>query len=448
MSPAAAATPTTRTPKRRRWPRVLAVLAILLLAAAWWIDHQLEPHRLANTVLARAGAALGLELSYEGDPDYALRPEPRLRLPRFSARVPGAATPLLTADRLEVSLPWSTILDGEAVVITRIELDAPRLDLAALNAWLDSRPPSDAPFELPTLTDGLRITDGRIDGDGWSLQALEVSLPRLVPQTPADALIAGEFRRADLAVDFRGRLQQATAGLRSPTLAEFAGTWSAGDIAMPWQFKLGGDLDLGDEAWRLGHLSLAADGRLPPATAEGAETAAPGPAWQLGASGDLGATADGGIGGGLRFSFGGEDQLPALDGEGELAIGDTIALDFAGLLTRWPATWPVLPGAAVTADDPLAWSLTYTGDRELGAPVSLHAERGDTRLFTRLTVPELQAWLETETGSPLPPLAGTFEAPSLQFGSVSFEGVRLRIEDDGDDGDAAADADAAATGSP
>src|SRR5690606_25319385 len=129
----------TERPRKRRWPWILGVLAGLALLAGWWLDRQLEPARLANTVLSRLGAAL--------------RPEPRLLLPGFQARVPGAAAPMFKAARVEVSLPWDTIWGGDDVVITRIELERPQLDLDALLAWLDSRPPSDAPFELPTLTD-------------------------------------------------------------------------------------------------------------------------------------------------------------------------------------------------------------------------------------------------------------------------------------------------------
>src|SRR5690606_41897955 len=99
----------TERPRKRRWPWILGVLAGLALLAGWWLDRQLEPARLASTVLSRLGAATGLELSFEGEPDYALRPEPRLLLPGFQARVPGAAAPMFKAARVEVSLPWDTI---------------------------------------------------------------------------------------------------------------------------------------------------------------------------------------------------------------------------------------------------------------------------------------------------------------------------------------------------
>ena len=89
------------------------------------------------------------------------------------AREPGAATPLLRADRIYLSLPWSTIrARGSDLTVKRIELDRPQLDLPALQRWLATRPPSEKRF--PTLTDGLRITDGAIANDddsdsGWRI---------------------------------------------------------------------------------------------------------------------------------------------------------------------------------------------------------------------------------------------------------------------------------------
>ena len=83
--------------RRRRWPLYVAAgLAIAIAFAAW----QLSSAKLAKTILDRAGPAFGLELAFEGTPSYSLRPEPRLSLPGFVARQPGAETPLLTADRL------------------------------------------------------------------------------------------------------------------------------------------------------------------------------------------------------------------------------------------------------------------------------------------------------------------------------------------------------------
>jgi hypothetical protein len=88
-------------------------------------------------------------------------------LPGFSAAALDGKV-FLSAKRAEVSLPWSTITGNEPV-ITRVELDAPVLDLPGLQRWLASRPPS--PFKLPTLEKGVAVSGGVVNGDGWSLRA-------------------------------------------------------------------------------------------------------------------------------------------------------------------------------------------------------------------------------------------------------------------------------------
>ena len=39
-------------PRKRRWPKIVAALAVLLAIGAWWVDRQLEPQRLTAQVLA------------------------------------------------------------------------------------------------------------------------------------------------------------------------------------------------------------------------------------------------------------------------------------------------------------------------------------------------------------------------------------------------------------
>ena len=109
------------SPRARRWSKVAAVFVVVALVLAWWVNRQLEPERLTRTVLDRAGAQLQLDLRFDGRPEYALRPEPRLLLRGFSARGADGKV-FLSAKRLEVSLPWATLTGGEPV-ITRIELD-------------------------------------------------------------------------------------------------------------------------------------------------------------------------------------------------------------------------------------------------------------------------------------------------------------------------------------
>src|SRR3546814_20386177 len=66
------------------------------------------------------------------------------------AREPGAATPLLRARRVYVSVPWSTVRSrGAQLAITRIELDAPVIALPPPQHSLPARPPGASPLPTP-----------------------------------------------------------------------------------------------------------------------------------------------------------------------------------------------------------------------------------------------------------------------------------------------------------
>ena len=168
----------------RRKKIILASVAFALALAVWWINRQLEPQRLTALVLEKTGASLGLKLSFEGQPDYAFRPEPRLLIPTLVVRDPANGQVILTATRADISLPWATITGGEPI-ITRIELDSPMLNFPALRRWKTSRPVT--PFKLPTLLRGVHVNDGQIHDDGYQISNLELDLPRLHAGEPASA---------------------------------------------------------------------------------------------------------------------------------------------------------------------------------------------------------------------------------------------------------------------
>ena len=375
----------TEPARKRRWPKVLAALAVLLLIGVWWVDRQLEPERLTALVLDKAGAALGLELAIDGTPDYALRPEPRLVLPRLRVRQPGAATSLLEAVRAEVSLPWSTLTGDGALVITRVELERPVLDLAALSAWLATRPPSDEPFELPTFTRGLQVTDGSVLGDGWALDMLGLDLPELVPGEPATLQLSGRFERQTTFVLFEGPLQLSHAGLASGFDTTLEGRLRDGELDVP--------------------VKLAANGRFD-------------------ASGD---TTDLQL---AKLALRSQAPLPDLDLDGEVAFGGQLHLDLQGQLPTWPSDWPALPPPLSESDSPLAFTLDYDGPADLAAPGRLGLVRDDTRAEATLALPELLAWMDDPQAAVLPPLQATLSTPGIVVSGVTLEGVRVRITDD------------------
>lgn len=178
--------------RARRWLLGLGIVLALLLFAGWWIGRLLQPERLTPILIAQAERALGLEIELAAPANYALRPEPRLRLSGLSLRGPGAERPLLRAAQVDLSLPWDALWGGEPVV-TRLGLAGPRLDLPALAAWLAQRPEPESPSELPRLLNGLAIEEGEVQGEGWSAGGIELSLPRLIPGEPVQLTAGGRL---------------------------------------------------------------------------------------------------------------------------------------------------------------------------------------------------------------------------------------------------------------
>lgn len=370
-------------PRKRRWPVYLAVLAALLAFAAWWVDRQLEPTRLTATVLARAGAALGLELSIDGTPEYALRPEPRLVLPKLTVRQPGAAAPLLTADVAEVSLPWDTLLGGDSLVITRIALQRPALDLAALAAWQATRP--EAPFELPTLTNGLHVEDGRVIGGDWRLQSLQLELPELREGSPARIAASGVFTQATTIVDFDLTANLAKAGLASDFAFAGKGRLRRDGLDVPWDLASEGRLDASAETTQLAIAALTLASKSP---------------------------------------------VPDLDAKGQASFGEATGIQLQGTLKQWPEGWPALPAPMAASTSPLAYTVAYEGAGDFSAPIALTVLRDQTRFEARFVLDQITSWLDAADAAPLPPLVGTLSTPSLEISGATLEGVNIQIEED------------------
>ncbi len=185
--------PLNRATRRRLL--TLALALALALLASWWIGRLLQPERLTPILLARAEKTLGLELSLSEPADYALWPGLRLRLSGLTARVPGRARPLLTAERIDLALPWTTLTGGEPVV-TQLELTAPMLDLDTARIWLAGRASGSEAAEPPHLTNGLRIDRGRLLSDAWTVDDLNLRLPELIPDTRLSLNADGVLRVA------------------------------------------------------------------------------------------------------------------------------------------------------------------------------------------------------------------------------------------------------------
>ncbi|WP_434947224.1 hypothetical protein [Luteimonas sp. SDU82] len=410
---------------RRRWWRMLLLLPLLLLALlallalALWLA--LPPERAVPMLLTRIGATMGLEISAEGDAATRLGRHPVIVVRDLVARAPGASRPLLRARRMEVAVPWRTIRGlGDPLELVRIELDAPELDLPALQHWLASRPPGTG--RLPVLDEGLQVRDGRIEGDGWRLDALALSLGTLRHDAPVRARISGRYadsgtrapfalaatlQRPDSGRGFAvvGGVSPARDGWSLPSRVTLSGAlhWEGGLALLPARFGAAGRY-------------LSGDTSIPFALGLHGPLRGHGSAWTL-------------LPAGVALRGGG--MVPELDACGRLALGRRLLLEIDGRIAQWPAGWPVLPPPLGASRQPLALTARYLGPLDLRAPLGLGVARDDLRFDGRLDVPGLVAWASNPgQGSLLPPVDGQLEAEAMEISGARLEGVRIEFEDE------------------
>lgn len=406
---------------RRRTRLLIATLIALLLALALAAILLLQPQRVAGFVLGALGDALGLEITASGSSEYRLRGTPLLVVRDVVAREPGADTPLLRAQRVYVSVPWSTVRSrGQKLDITRIELDAPVLDLPALQHWLASRPPGET--RMPTLSDGLVVADGRVDGDGWRLDDLTLSLPRLYPDSPVDGHAAGHFVSGNFALRFDVEAAMTRPSNNAGIAVVGPLTASSGDWRMPARLWLSAPLHFGDDGIRSARLRASLAGRY-----ESGDTRLPfGSAITspLLLRGGTLALAPAGIA--LR----GDGMVPKLDAGGALAYGRRLVVELDGRLADWPDAWPALPPPIGASDAPLPFALRYRGRADLSDPATLRLERGQTYLEADFRLPDTAEWAtQGASGSPLPPLSGRLSTPILEISGARLEGVEVEFDE-------------------
>ena len=406
----------SRRRKFLQWT-LLALLAVSALGLLWLA----QPRNLASTALGLAGDALGLEITVEGEADYRLRGTPQLVVRGLSAREPGAAQPLLTAERVLIALPWSTLrARGGDLTAARLELDAPVLDLAAFRHWQAQRPPSDTP--LPTLTRGLRVTRGTLIGKDWKMQDLEADLPALAAGKPLRAHLRGRYVSDALAIpaDLHIAFTKPESG---------AGLGVSGDLAlegkqwrMPAQLRLSARL-IADDGLALEHAVLGASARY-----VSGGTSLP---FALGLAGPLRMDDTGITLQPLALALRGQGSMPTLDAEGGIALGDSLQVQLEGQLAGWPEAWPALPPPLGQSESPLPFALAYAGASDLSHIATLQLQRDDTRFDGRFRLFEVTDWLGAAAqGSPLPPIAGTLATPRIEISGAVLEGVKLRMQDD------------------
>ena len=406
----------SRRRKVLRWA-LLAVLAATALGLLWLA----QPRNLAPTVLGLAGNALGLEITAEGAVDYRLRGTPQLVVRGLSAREPGAAQPLLTAERVLIALPWSTLrARGSDLTATRLELDAPVLDLAAFQHWQVRRTPGDTP--LPTLTHGLQLTRGTLVGQGWKLQELEADVPSLAAGKPLRTHLQGRYVSAALAIPVNLQI-----ALTKPESG--AGLGVSGDLTLesaqwriPSRLRLSARLNAGD-GLQLEHAVLGASARY-----VAGDTSLP---FALGLAGPLRIDGTGITLQPVALALRGQESIPTLDAEGGFALSGTLQLQLEGQLADWPDAWPALPPPLGQSRSPLPFALSYAGANDFSDIASLQLQRDDTSFDGRFRLFDIISWTSATTlDSPLPPIAGTLSTPHVEISGAVLEGVEMRMEDE------------------
>lgn len=145
--------------------KVAVVLLVLGAVAVLALRRLAEPERVASLLAQQARERLGLDLRFAPPARYSLWPRLRLELDAARFALPGESTPLLALDRLDVSLPWSSLRDSQ-LVIEELTLEKPQLDLAALQRWLAAADPAAPP---PDLRLHLEVNDASVLRDGKPL---------------------------------------------------------------------------------------------------------------------------------------------------------------------------------------------------------------------------------------------------------------------------------------
>lgn len=172
----------------RRWRVPLMILAGILLAgiAAVLIALYLllQPDRF-TAMLQRQAHNAGLDISLASPASPTLFPRPALVLQGITLSARGASTPILLAARGQLALPWHTLFGGPTV-ISQLAIDAPRVDLDALQAWLAGMPAggTGAP-SMPRIDTGVSIIRGSlVRGDQLLLSELSLEAGSLLSGRP------------------------------------------------------------------------------------------------------------------------------------------------------------------------------------------------------------------------------------------------------------------------
>ncbi len=414
--------PPEATRRGRRLLGWFVVSAVVILGMfAFGVGFIAQPQRATKLLLDRVGNALGLRITVSGQSEYRLRGTPQLVLRDVVAQRPGDSTALLRAERVLVSLPWSTLrARGRDLTVQRIELDSPVLDLPALQRWQATRPP--ASTRIPTLRDGLHVVRGRIVNDGWTIDGIDFALPSLAPGQPLHARVRGRYLDPPSQVPF-----DLDVAMTSPQNG--AGLAASGSIrieregwTLPGRVRLSGPLWLGDGKVRMAPAKIGFSGRY-----QSASSRHP---FVLGAFGPLQFVDGVWALDPASLVLDGTGVIPDARAAGALAFGRRLVLRLDGTIARWPQAWPTLPPPLSASRSQLTFGLDYAGRFGFSDVASLRLRPDATLFDARFRLPQVQEWLDARaTGSPLPPLDGRLSTPRLEIAGAQLEGVEVEFDD-------------------
>ena len=408
---------------RRSKSALVAALLVAALILILALRFMLQPRQVSSAILDRVGNALSLRITASGVSEYHLRGVPTLVVRNLVAREPGAANPVLRADRIFLSLPWSTIrARGTELVFDRIELDRPVINLAALQHWLAQRPPSSA--GMPTLTHGLQVREGNLVADGWRITGLSLELQIVHADQPVTAHASGRYRSDALQVPFSLAMT-----LDKPAFHAISPLRVAGDISIErdaWQIPasivLTGLLD-DTNTFELRQARMSAAARY--------ESRGSNPLpFSLGMVGTLGNASHQWKLAPLAIAIRGRDAVPNLDAQGSIALGSSFTMQLQGTLSAWPGAWPALPSPIATSRSPLPFALHYEGNINLSDPTSLQLHRDTAAFDGHFQLAQLTSWMQSTTNpSPLPPLDGHLTTPRLDIAGAQLRDVEITFDD-------------------
>jgi len=314
-----------------------------------------------------------------------MKPEPRLILPNLKVTNPLDGKVFLSARRVEISLPWSTIL-GDTPHITRIEADEPILDFPGLRAWQATRPAT--PFEVPTFTSGLEINNGELIDEAYSIKKIMLSLPHLKDQQPLEAEVSGVFQQEKTIVSFNGPLSIEKAGLNSGFTLDSKGEIDLGDKPLPYRLKTTGQFASLEKSFDITAKTL---------------------------------------------SLTSESPLPNLQSALDFSFGEALKIDSRGTIAEWPKDWPTLPAPMSKQTKNISYRLKYDGKPDFSDAIDLALDIEKSTFNSTVKITEIQTWASKADGSPLPPLRGKFDMPSVELDGVSLEGVSIEIMPDAEE---------------